>query len=63
MKKKTLGTWIVRFIFCIAVIATYKMFDNLLYIFNWVKSFFNMLTPFIIGGAIAFLLFPICKKV
>ncbi len=63
MKKTTLGTWIVRFIFCIAVIATYKMFDNLLYIFNWVKSFFNMLTPFIIGGAIAFLLFPICKKV
>lgn len=62
MKKDTLGTWVVRFIFCICVILAYNMFNNFGMILSWFGQILGVLTPFIIGSVIAFLLFPICKK-
>lgn len=62
MRKDTLGTWIVRLIFCICVILAYNMLNNFGMILSWFGQLLGVLTPFIIGGVIAFLLFPICKK-
>lgn len=62
MRKDTLGTWIVRLIFCIFVILAYNMINNFGMILSWFGQLLGVLTPFIIGGVIAFLLFPICKK-
>lgn len=62
MKRTSLGEWIVRFIFCLAVIVAFKTFENLNFIIDFLSSIFKMLTPFIIGGAIAFFLYPICRK-
>lgn len=62
MKKDTLGVWIIRFIFCIFVILTYNMLNNFGSIVSWFGQLLGIFTPFIIGGVIAFLLFPICKK-
>ena len=62
MKKDTLGMWIVRLIFCIFVILAYNTINNFGMIISWFGKILGFLTPFIIGGVIAFLLFPICKK-
>lgn len=62
MKKSNFGVWVVRFIFCLCVIAAYKTFDNVEVIFGFVGSLISTLTPFVIGGVIAFFLYPICKK-
>lgn len=62
MRKNTLGTWIIRLIFCIFVILAYNMINNFGMILSWFGQLLGVLTPFIIGSVIAFLLFPICKK-
>ena len=56
--KKYLGL----FVFGIILIAIYKTFDNFGYIVDWAKNFFSLLTPFIIGGCIAYLLYRPCGK-
>ena len=62
MKKDTLGVWVIRLIFCIFVILAYNMLNNFGSILSWFGQLLGVFTPFIIGGVIAFLLFPICKK-
>ena len=62
MRENSLATWIIRFIFCIFVILAYNTINNFGTILSWFEKIINILTPFIIGGVIAFLLFPICKK-
>ena len=62
MRENSLITWIIRFIFCIFVILAYNTINNFGIILSWFEKIINILTPFIIGGVIAFLLFPICKK-
>ena len=57
--KKYLGF----FILAVAVIIVYKTFDNLGRIFDFLKTFCHLLTPFFIGFAIAFVLYLPCKKV
>jgi predicted PurR-regulated permease PerM len=48
--------WIVAFVFCIAVIAVYKTFDNLSHILNGIGVVLSAFKPFIIGFVIAYLL-------
>lgn len=57
--KKNLGF----FIMVVAIIAVYKTFDNFSSIIDWLKTLSKLLTPFFISFAIAYLLYPPCKKI
>lgn len=48
--------YIVAFVFCIAVIAVYKTFDNIRYITQYIGTIFAALKPFIIAFVIAYIL-------
>lgn len=63
LKKTTFKIWFVRFLFCAAVIATYKTFDDFSGIVRGFDFILGVLTPFIIGGFFAFFLFPPSRKV
>ncbi len=62
MKFSELKKYFSLFIVAIAVIIVYKTFDNFGYIIDFIAKVFGLLTPFLIGGAIAFLLVPMCRK-
>ena len=62
MKKLTLNVWFARLIFCLCVILLYHVIGNVGIILKFISRIFDMLTPFIIGGVIAFLFFPFCRK-
>lgn len=63
MKKKNINVWILRFLFCVSVILIYQIVVNFNVILEVFKKICNILKPFIIGAIIAFLFFPICRKV
>lgn len=54
--------WLGAFVFAVAVITVYKTFDNLTVVFDTVRYFIGLLTPFLIGIPIAFFLYPGCQK-
>lgn len=54
---KGLTIMVAVLILGIALIAVYKTFDNLTVIFSFIGNIFHILTPFVIGLGIAFLLF------
>lgn len=62
MKKNNINVWIIRFLFCLSVILIYQIIVNFNVILEVFKKICNILKPFIIGAVIAFLFFPICKK-
>ncbi len=62
MKKNKLGFWIFRLLFCVAVIIIYQIIVNFVVILDFFHNIMKVLKPFIIGGCISFLFFPICKK-
>ncbi len=49
--------WISAFLLALAIIAVYKTFDSLGVIWEFLRMIISLLTPFIIGFAIAFLLY------
>ena len=53
----------MRFLFCVSIIAIYHLMLNFRIIFSFFGNLFKVLKPFVIGGVISFLFFPICKKV
>ncbi len=55
--------YIVAFIFCIAVIAVYKTFDNLSNITGYIGTIFSALKPFIVAFVIAYILNMPAKRV
>ena len=55
--------YIVAFIFCIAVIAVYKTFDNLSNITRYIGTIFSALKPFIVAFVIAYILNMPAKRV
>ncbi len=59
---KTLAQWIGMFLVGFALIVVYKMFDSLAEIGNIIGRLFSILTPFVIGFVIAFLLYMPAKK-
>ena len=61
MKLKGISTYIKVFVLAFAIIVVYKTFDNLGSIFDVIGSFISIISPVIIGFAIAFLLYPICN--
>jgi len=61
MKLKGIGSYIKIFLLAFAIIVVYKTFDNLGVIFDVIKSFISIISPVLIGFAIAFLLYPVCN--
>lgn len=55
--KKNLSKWMYYFLLAIAIIIVYKFFDNFTAIGEVVKNFFNIITPFLVGTLIAYLLY------
>lgn len=54
---KNLAQWLGLFLLGMALIVVFKIFDKIGVIFGWFGSFLSILTPFIVGFAIAFLLY------
>ncbi len=54
--KKGLGQWFSLFLLGFSLIVVYKMFDSLAAIGTGIGKLFSILTPFVIGFVIAFLL-------
>ena len=61
--KRKLTKWLYWFLFAVAVILVYKTLDNFSAIGKWIKNFIDVLTPFVIGILIAYLLYIPCRKV
>lgn len=57
------GNYIKVFVLAVLIIAVYKTFDNLGYLANSLKYFFSLLYPVFWAFAIAFLLYPMCKRI
>ena len=51
---KKFGGW---FVLGLLLIATYKLFDELLVVSNWVLDIVNIVRPFLIGAVLAYLLY------
>ena len=64
MKKVTIDWhyWMTRFFFVLAIILAYKFITNYTYFLAGLKSFLNVLSPFILGFILAYLLNGIQKK-
>ena len=62
MKFSELKKYFGLFVLAVAVIIVYKTFDNLGDIFTAIRNFIGLLTPFVIGAAIAFVLSTPCQK-
>lgn len=64
MKKfEKYGNWVIALVFAVIVIAVYKTFDNISIITDSVKMFMGVLTPFVIGFIIAYILNMPAKKI
>lgn len=50
-------SWLSAFLFAVAVIAVYKTFDNFNVIWSFFGTIFDILSPFVTGFGLAFLLF------
>lgn len=48
--------WVIAFVFCVAVIAVYKTFDNFSNITEYIAKIFDAVKPFFIAFAIAYIL-------
>lgn len=59
---KELKKYIGLFILAVAIIVVYKTFDNFSIIIDWTKQIIHLLTPFVIGFCIAYVLFVPCQK-
>ena len=55
--RKNLSKWMYWFLLALAIIIAYKFFDNLGAIGNAVGNFFNVITPFLAGTLLAYLLY------
>ncbi len=55
--------WIYWFFLGVAIIVVYKAFDNFEEIINMVGKFFGIISPFLVGIFIAYLVFMPCKKI
>lgn len=51
------------FLLAVAIIIFYKTFDSLHIFYDIIKMILGILTPFIVGGTLAYFLYPICKMI
>lgn len=62
-KNKAWTKWLFWFSLAIAVVAVYKTLDNFGDIANSIKNFFGIVSPFLVGILIAYILYVPCKKI
>lgn len=62
-KDRTWTKWLFWFSLAIAVVGVYKVLDNFTSITNAVNGFFSVITPFLVGILIAYILYVPCKKI
>ncbi len=62
-KKTGISKWLYWFLLGVAIIAVYKLLDNVGPIADWIKGLFSILMPFIVGLLIAYLFYIPCRKV
>lgn len=55
--KKNLSKWMYYFLLGVAIIAVYKFFDNFTAIGEMIGNFFDIISPFIVGALLAYLLY------
>ena len=55
--KKNLSKWMYWFLLGLAVIVVYKILDNFRAISETIGNFFNVITPFLSGALLAYLLY------
>ena len=60
---KELKKYIGIFTVGVALIAVYKTFDSMDKLFDWGRTFLSLLTPFVIGICIAYVLAIPCRKI
>ncbi len=60
---KELKRYLWLFVLGVTLIVVYKTFDNFGHILTWGKTILSLLTPFIVGGCIAYILYIPCRKV
>jgi len=62
MKHEQLSKNISYFILAVCIIAVYKTFDSIGTLFAYIGDFLSLLSPIFWAFAIAFVLYPLCKK-
>lgn len=62
-KKRPIKKWLYWFLFTVAVLFVYKTLDNFSAISAWFRNLFSVLSPFLMGILIAYLLYTPCKKI
>lgn len=62
MKQNYFSKYIGVFILAVLIIAVYKTFDSLGVIFDYIRSFLELLMPIVTAFGFAFILYPICIK-
>lgn len=62
-KSENWKSWIAIFIVGVLLILVYKLLDNFTQIGEWLKTLFSVLTPFLVGLLIAYLLYMPCRGV
>ncbi len=61
--RKNWRKWLYWFMLGVAIIIVYKALDNFSNVVDIVGKFFSILTPFLVGIFIAYLLYMPCKKI
>lgn len=61
--KPKIKQYLEVFILAVAIIVFYKMFDGLDSFLRWIKLLMGIMLPFIVGGILAYFLYPLCKGV
>lgn len=62
-KKRPLTKWLYWFLFAAAVLLVYKTLDNFTAIGIWFGNFFSVISPFLVGILISYLLYTPCRKI
>ena len=60
---KGIAQWLSLFLLAVAVIAVYKTFDDIVEIGGFFSKLMGILSPFVIGFGMAFLLYGPCNKI
>lgn len=55
--------WLYWFVLAVAIIIVYKALDNFTDVMGAVMKFFDIITPFLVGIFISYLLYMPCKKI
>lgn len=62
-KRKSGKKWLYWFSLALTLIIIYKVLDSFSSITGWISRFFSVITPFVIGIIIAYILYIPCKKI